>query len=228
MLVPAHATLSQMNNFHFDSRKGKTEWGKNGKNQCEKPTSSADFTSFGPSCSTQTYSSCRLKENCCWHSMNNLYSLPSSLNPFCFPFFSLLQASPTKGFFCSQPTTRHRDYVFQCRKAISHQKFMKGATLQPQHSQIKLWICIINVFNIIQSRKKLLSLSCVPFKMPLEILISNSFKWRRKPEGMMPDNLHWEDDIHYWHQILPQDSSVTQHKDKFAVKNLDFSQQLRI
>ena len=69
-----------------------------------KTTSSADFTGFNPSCCAQTYSSCRLKENFCWHSMNNLHSIISSLNPFCFPFFSFLQASPTKGFFCSQPT----------------------------------------------------------------------------------------------------------------------------
>lgn len=31
------ATLSQMNNLNFDSRKGKNELDEHGKNQCEKP-----------------------------------------------------------------------------------------------------------------------------------------------------------------------------------------------
>lgn len=50
-LAPIHATLSQMNNFNFDSRKGKIELGDHGKNPREKTTSSADFTSFDPNCS---------------------------------------------------------------------------------------------------------------------------------------------------------------------------------
>lgn len=37
MLVRIYATLSQMGNFNFDSRKGKTELGEHGQNQCEKP-----------------------------------------------------------------------------------------------------------------------------------------------------------------------------------------------
>lgn len=73
-----------------------------------------------------------------------------------------------------------------------------------------------------------MSLSYVPFKMPVEIIISDSFKWRRKPKEMKPGNLHWEHDTHYWHQILLQGSSVTQYEDKIGSKNLDFSQQLRI
>lgn len=58
------------------------------------------------------------------------------IKPFCFLVFSLFQAAPTKGFFCSQPT-QGTGIGFQCREAISHQNFVRGAALQPQHMQMR-------------------------------------------------------------------------------------------
>lgn len=99
------------------------------------------------------------------------------IKPFCPPVFSLLQASPTKVFFCSQPT-QGKGIVFQCREAISHQNFVRGATLQPQHMRIRTMTLHNHCFQHypIKKEKKLRNLSYVPFKMPVEIIISNSFK----------------------------------------------------
>lgn len=91
----------------------KPHFGKHGKSQQDNPHVRLTLEAFFLLCTDNDLAD--WWKVCC-HLMNNLHSVLSSINPFCLPFYSLLQSSPTKDFFGSQPTQGTGIMIFSVKK----------------------------------------------------------------------------------------------------------------